>query len=636
MQNKNNQFKLSILLLTAIFFALPVKAQVTIGIQETPVPGALLQLKSVADATSNGDVNATKGLNFPRVALVKQNQLQPMYSATDAANLTVNQKLAHKGLVVYNLTDNPDEPLYVGLNYWDGEQWNSLEQKATQAKFEITDCSAITANGDYFNNSPLNSSNYLTVPVNVTKPGYYTITAVPNPANGYYFTASGQFMSTGPVTLTLQGAGQPVNFTPTGNAGDPIVVTLNNETAPCTPYIVVQDGTHKPYFAMACNSTQVSGVYKKGIAVTNANYITMRINVYDGAQGATWSAQTNMIDGLQFSGSGVLGPAGSQTITLYAKGIPISTASKNFTITTNSQSTTATCNAVVTPVIAAKKIMAAGDLTYGLTSGGTAGCGAMINNVLNYGSNENSIVKYEGFATVQTATSLPSDLTAWTNTYDIIVITYNLTPNATQRGVLVDYVNRGGVLIYLDQGVDALNTQVVGDMFGETISNPVSISNTCNQVIKMNAGVNDEISNGPFGDVRNGQWGEDFSNSCGLPIVPRGAIVYAGAINASTGVASTSGAQATILRHPTKNFLWCGDSGLIHGGTDTNNTQVPFWIGARVINGINYPNYPVDKPAYGNITTAANRLPVCNSTLFANIMAWAVKMAEENGINSGK
>ena len=629
------------IILSAIIFAMLItpalKAQVTVGTQEAPVPGALLQLKTIVDATSKGDVNATKGLNFPRVALVKQKQLQPMYSAADAANLSTAVKLAHKGLVVYNLTDNPGENLSVGLNYWDGEQWNSLEQKATQAVFTITDCTACTANGDYFNTNPLNSNNYMTVPVNVTKPGYYTITAVPTPTNGYYFTASGQFMATGPATLTLPGAGQPVNFTPAGKAGDPIVVVLNGDTASCTPYVFVQDGTHKPYFAMACNSTQVFGVYKKGVAVTAANYITMRINVYDGAQGALWSAHTDMIDGLQFEGSGVLGAAGTQTITLYAKGIPMNTATKNFTITTNSQSTTATCNATVTPVISAKRIMAAGSTTYGLTSGGTDGCGAMINDAMNYGGNENSIVKYEGFSTVQTATSL-SNLSSWTTgatAYDIIVITYNLTPTAAQRAVLVDYVNRGGVLIYLDQGADALNTQVVGDMFGETISNPVNIANTCNQVIKMNAGVNDEISNGPFGDVRNGQWGEDFANSCGLPIVPRGAIVYASAINASTGVASTSGAQATIIRHPTKNFFWCGDSGLIHGGTSTDNTTTPFWIGARVLNGVNYPNYPVDKPNYGS-QAAANRLPVCNSTLFANVMAWAVKMAEENGINSGK
>jgi len=633
-----------IIFLTSIFAILSVltlKAQVTIGTLESPVPGALLQLKSTGDADSNGDVNATKGLALPRVALVKHDQLQPMYSADEAAALSTEVKLAHKGLVVYNLTDDPEEPLSIGLNYWDGEQWNSIEPKVTQAQFSITDCSLITENGDYVRTIPLNGDNYIMVPVNVTKPGYYTITAVPNPENGYYFTASGQFMSRGPVNVRLQGAGLPVKASPGGSPGDPIIVVLNGDTASCTPNVLVKDikadDTAQPLFNIDCNSTKVFGAYKKGVTVTPANYITLVINVQNGAQGALWSAQTTeQIDGLQFSGSGILGAAGPQTITLYAQGTPTSSLPKNFTITTNSQSVTTTCNATVTPVIAAKRIMAAGNTSYGLTSGGTAGCEAMIKDVMNYGSNDNSIVKYEGFANVQTASSLPSNLetsgwTAGTNPYDIIVISYDLTPNASQQTQLVTYVNNGGVLIYLDQNTTSANVGMVGAIFGQTISTPASIGETCNRVIKMNPNVNDEISNGPFGDVRNGQWGEDFANSCGLPVVPTGAIVYAEAINASTGVASNSGAKATIIRHPTKNFLWCGDSGLIHGGTDTNNGQVPFWIGARVINGINYPHYPKDKPNYG---TGTNRLPVCNSTLFANIMAWAVKAAENNGINS--
>jgi len=635
----------------ALFSTLTLKAQVTIGTQEAPVQGALLQLKTIGDAASNGDVNATKGFNFPRVALVKQKQLQPMYSASEAINLSSSVKLAHKGLVVYNLTDDPNENLSVGLNYWDGEQWNSFEQKATQAKFEITDCSAITPNGDYFNNSPLNSSNYLTVPVNVTRPGYYTITAVPNPTNGYYFTASGQFMATGPVTITLPGAGKPINFTPIGNAGDPIVVTLNDVTAPCTPYVFVQDGTHKPYFAMACNSTQVFGVYKKGIAVTAANYITMRINVYDGAQGAAWSAQTDMIDGLQFEGSGVLGAAGPQTITLYAKGIPINTASKNFTITTNSQSTTATCNVTVTPVIAAKKIVEFAYLngtSYGLASGSvTYGGGAkqFLNDRMNFGDDPNSIVKYEGFATINyygglpTATTLSNNFCTGANAYDIIIIDYNETPDASQQQVLTNYVNSGGVLIYMDQNKTANNGAMIGAIFGETVATPINVASNCNYVIKINSGVNDVITNGPFGDVRTSQWGEDFNNTAALTSVPRNAIVYSGVTNAVTGLvpAALNNGKVTMLRHPTKNFFWCGDSGLIDApataAQNTDNTTCPFVLGSMVYNGATYPFFPIEKQNYGNATTT---LPVCNSIIFGNVMAWALKMAEENGINSGK
>ena len=614
-----------------------VQAQTTVGVMEPPVNGALLQIKNIAGVT-DGSVNATKGLCFPRVALVKGNQLQPMYSEADAAALSADQRQVHRGLIVYNINEIVTEGLTVGLNIWDGEKWVGFREGTSNAIFDITDCSTVKIAGEYSNAVPLNTSNYVKMTINVTKKGSYTITATPDPDNGYYFSTSGEFLTTGTVEIMIQGVGQPVNFTPAGQNGDHLILSLNGTESTCNNlYIKVEDSSTKPLYAMTCNSVTVKGVYKKGIAVTANEKITLRINVYEKAQGTTWHASTELIDGLKFEGSGILGGAGPQEIELYAEGAPLSTASKLFTITTNSQATTATCKALVTPVISSKKIIAVGSNIYGLTSGGQWGCDAMIKNTMNFGNNENSIVKYEGFTQVTTAANL-INLSQWvgSNPYDIIVITYNITPNATQNTMLVDYVNRGGVLIYLDQNANANNVGMVGAVFGETITNAVSIGSNCNNVIRMNQAIDDEISNGPFGDVRNSQWGEDYANSCGLPVVPRGAIVYAQAVNASTGL-SPSTAQASMLRHPTKNFFWCGDSGLIHAESqnDTSNDTAPFKVGARVLNGVSYPKYPLDKPNYGT-QASANRLPVCNSTIFANVMAWAIRMAEENGINSGQ
>jgi hypothetical protein len=49
-----------------------------------------------------------------------------------------------------------------------------------------------------------------------------------------------------------------------------------------------------------------------------------------------------------------------------------------------------------------------------------------------------------------------------------------------------------------------------------------------------------------------------------------------------------------------------------------------------------YPHYPADKQNYDNNTTTNLRKSVCNPTLFANVMAWALRMTEENGINSSQ
>lgn len=110
---------------------LSVVAQVTIGSTELPVPGAILDLKE----NSNLGSNATKGLGFSRVNLVSRFQLDPCVElATD------EQKNAHKGLIVYNMTDKALEPVNAcepvpdwdnfiekGLHVWDGDQWGALE-----------------------------------------------------------------------------------------------------------------------------------------------------------------------------------------------------------------------------------------------------------------------------------------------------------------------------------------------------------------------------------------------------------------------------------------------------------------------------------------------------------------------------
>jgi hypothetical protein len=374
--------------------------------------------------------------------------------------------------------------------------------------------------------------------------------------------------------------------------------------------------------------------------------------VQAGSQSATWEAYTDEIDGIKFKGSGILGGAGAQEITLIGEGTTSITAPKRFTIYTNSESTTATCQVTVVPVIAQKKIVEFAfnnGQSYGLASGSeTYGGGPqqLLNDNMNYGDNENSIVKYEGFSNITHLSSIPAAATlrstycTGANAYDIIVITYNETPDANQRQVLTDYVNAGGVLIYLDQNTSANNASMVGAIFGETQPTPVSVGSNCNYVIKMNPSVDDEISNGVFGDTRAGQWGEDFSNTCALTQTPRGAIVYSYVTNASTGVSTLSnGGKVTMLRHPTKNFFWCGDSGLIDAPTsaaqNTDNLTCPFKLGSVALQGANYPHYPIDKENYGS-QASASRMPVCNSTIFANVMAWALKMAEENGINSGK
>jgi hypothetical protein len=117
---------LSFLIMTSFYFRLT--AQVTIGEGEEPLGGALLQLKTVSDSVSNGDMNATKGLAFPRVNLTSTYDLFPMYS-NDPYYTAHKAELdrTHKGLMVYNIGD----AFAPGMYFWDGTQWMVFESNVS-------------------------------------------------------------------------------------------------------------------------------------------------------------------------------------------------------------------------------------------------------------------------------------------------------------------------------------------------------------------------------------------------------------------------------------------------------------------------------------------------------------------------
>ncbi|MDR3140348.1 MAG: hypothetical protein LBU37_01250 [Tannerellaceae bacterium] len=104
-------------------------AQVTVGIDEAPAKGALLQLKDTRDAVSNGGKNAGKGLLMPRVWLNRDTLLAPMLPSA-----TLKQKKEHTGLLVYNLTENEDMYLKKGLMVWNGQEWNYLSIQKRNTK----------------------------------------------------------------------------------------------------------------------------------------------------------------------------------------------------------------------------------------------------------------------------------------------------------------------------------------------------------------------------------------------------------------------------------------------------------------------------------------------------------------------
>lgn len=128
---------------TAILFlflltCVSVNSQVTIGTNEPPVSGAILQLKEI-DGITDASPNSTKGMALPRVSLIKlidSTDISRTIEGVPAGLYTEN----HTGLMVYNTNKcfnnmGDDEGVYV----WNGFQWNPLNSVIGSSVYEFVD-----------------------------------------------------------------------------------------------------------------------------------------------------------------------------------------------------------------------------------------------------------------------------------------------------------------------------------------------------------------------------------------------------------------------------------------------------------------------------------------------------------------
>lgn len=107
-----------------LLFSLPGYSQVTIGSDNRPSAGSLLDLKE----NSNQGINAFKGLGMPRVVLTNLNPVNPTELAKSIGNNDSWPLEEHIGLLVYNVKQDMCalEPIYEGLHVWDGAKWQLL------------------------------------------------------------------------------------------------------------------------------------------------------------------------------------------------------------------------------------------------------------------------------------------------------------------------------------------------------------------------------------------------------------------------------------------------------------------------------------------------------------------------------
>ncbi len=185
-------------------------------------------------------------------------------------------------------------------------------------------CSGATTTGIYIAGTALTANNKITVQVNVSFPGLYSITASTN--NGFQFSGSGIFTNVGLQNVTLSGSGTPVS------AGISNVV-VSNAVSTCNFPITIQsnnqggavfsfDGTPGP-----CINDTVNGTYYAGIATNPNNTVIMNVTV---TVPGSYNITTNTANGVTFRNTGSFINAGQQQVTLTAIGTPFSSGLTGF------------------------------------------------------------------------------------------------------------------------------------------------------------------------------------------------------------------------------------------------------------------------------------------------------------------
>lgn len=225
------------------------------------------------------------------------------------------------GLTIYNT----DEKCF---NYYQSAiaQWQSLCGTYQKAVYSVN-CANIKVFGTYTQGTSLNTSNYISMPVTVTKAGTYNIVA--RTSNGYFFEKSGVFPNTGTFTITLNGSGAPSAGPQTNTLSfvyDGVVDTT------CTTKTIAVLGSQVSY-TINCLNPVIAGSYNKGIDLSyDANTVTISLSGVETSGNITFSTSTN--NGVNFAAADVIN-LNSTSITLHGLGTPANAGTYTYTFTTN-------------------------------------------------------------------------------------------------------------------------------------------------------------------------------------------------------------------------------------------------------------------------------------------------------------
>lgn len=199
------------------------------------------------------------------------------------------------------------------------------------------DCLPKTVNGTYVATTALvAATNTISIQVNVTKTGNYTITT--DTVNGYFFRGTGVFTTLGNNDVTLRGNGTP--FT---DGVDNFIVSFDSTVCDIA-VTVLPAGTGAAVFTLAgapgaCTGATVNGTYAAGVPLGGTNSAIISVNV---TTVGTYNISTTF-QGMTFQASGAFTTTGVQNVTLMGSGTPTTGGANTVPVTVG----TSTCNFTV-------------------------------------------------------------------------------------------------------------------------------------------------------------------------------------------------------------------------------------------------------------------------------------------------
>jgi hypothetical protein len=176
-------------------------------------------------------------------------------------------------------------------------------------------CINYTVKGDYYAGIICNAGDTVTMNVNVSRRGTYSINT--NTADGISFSASGSFVIEGPQTVRLLASGTPLHSGLTD-------FIPNTGTQSCNFLVDVQPLPPPAIFTLSgapgdCSPVTVNSFYIVTRPLDAANTVIIQVNV---STPGYYSISTNTNNGMTFSATGVFTTTGLTNVILQGSGIP--------------------------------------------------------------------------------------------------------------------------------------------------------------------------------------------------------------------------------------------------------------------------------------------------------------------------